>query len=443
MVGQLIDFPKQQENPEKAKLTPKLVASAEYDRGIDSSWQVIWDTEVAGFGLRLRWNKRTERTTRTYILIYRQRGKRRQLTIGDPAKITPQQARDAARKAWARVELGEDPSVEKQERRRAAPEPEHATCAELFATWIDEYAKLKRKTWRIDAGRLLADPDDVESEDAKERRRNAPIRKMHPLRPGESTREEVEDALLELHQALTDAGTPGEANKVVATIRTAFNWHVKRRNITAAFIDISEIVDVNPSQPRDAHIRPSELPKFAKACATLKRPWRAAIWFMLLTGARSKSEALSLRWADVHLDVGELVFPDTKNGKDHRLPITPALRILLEQRPRTGEYVFQGRKGPMLESRKQFAKLRQRAGFVDHITPHALRHTARTLLQTKLRLPGPTVDAVTNHSTQGMAGTYTHVTIDDVRDALLDLERLILSEAKIEDFAAYLAKAKQ
>ena len=95
----------------------------------------------------------------------------------------------------------------------------------------------------------------------------------------------------------------------------------------------------------------------------------------------------------------------------------------------------------MQDGRKTFAKLRDAGGFVDKITPHALRHTARTCLEAKLRIPRSTVNAVLNHADEGMAATYTHVGLDDIRGALIELEHFLFDKAGIDDFAEYLAEA--
>ena len=86
--------------------------------------EIFWDTELENFGLRLR-HRTDGGLSRTFIVQYRAddddgcRHTRRK-TIGGADKITPTQARDAARKILARVELGHDPQAEKAARRRQA-----------------------------------------------------------------------------------------------------------------------------------------------------------------------------------------------------------------------------------------------------------------------------------------------------------------------------------
>src|SRR5262245_10839782 len=75
-----------------------------------------WDTEVEGFGCRV-W-RGADKLRRTYVVQYRAAGHPRRITIGSAAKLTPIQAREAARKLLARVTLGDDPQAKKAAERR-------------------------------------------------------------------------------------------------------------------------------------------------------------------------------------------------------------------------------------------------------------------------------------------------------------------------------------
>ena len=276
-------------NPRR-KLTKTVVDRASFDPD-GPSWQVIWDTEISGFGLRLR------EKSKTYILIYRNSvAKRRQLTIGNTLKLTPKQARDIAQQRRAEIELGADPSKERQDARHQ-PATEFASLARLF---IDEYAKLKRKSWRTDERRLLPDGE-------------APICSLHGVDLQSSTVEDIEKAIERIHQ-LQSRDTPVEANRVAQTVNRVLNWSVQRRLVGREFHNILEFIDLNEESTVEAFIRPSELTHFVTVLDTLSLQWRAAVWLSLLTGARLKSEILRMRWQDVHLQAGEYVFPETKTA---------------------------------------------------------------------------------------------------------------------------------
>ena len=76
---------------------------------------IEWDDELKGFGLRIRQGKGG--TGRSYIVQYKVGALNRRMVIGDADKIDPKQARAAAKKELAKVELGEDPQGEKKGKR--------------------------------------------------------------------------------------------------------------------------------------------------------------------------------------------------------------------------------------------------------------------------------------------------------------------------------------
>ena len=82
---------------------------------------------------------------------------------------------------------------------------------------------------------------------------------------------------------------------------------------------------------RNTVIKPHELGPWLKAVENLASDWGDYFLFLLLTGLR-REEALGLRWADVDFVGRTFIVRDTKNHRDHELPIsTAALAILLQQ----------------------------------------------------------------------------------------------------------------
>lgn len=402
------------------KLTKSFVDKAEFDPE-GSSNQVWWDTELTGFGVRLN-----PGGSKTFIFQYRnEAGKLKRVSLGKFGKqLTVEQARKLARMKTGDVAYGGDPLAEQQAKRNA---PDELTFAELARWYIDDYAQERRRSVATDEGRLFP------------KKTTAPMYAFHRMRPGEHSREDVEDALDLLHTRLR--ATPVEANRVVQLVGTVMNYAVKKRKIRGEFKNIVDRIDMNKEQSRDDWIRPAELPGLVKATKILAAPksrfadsWAPAVWFTLLTGARMKSETLQLQWKDVHFDVGEFTFVEPKNDQNHTLPMTPTLRAILEKMPRgkSTDYVF-GAKDPsnaLTDPRKAFAKLRKSHKFVDHITPHALRHTASTYIQSHLHLPEGLNRAVLNQSDYGITATYAHVSLDVLRDALQKLDDFVRAASK-------------
>lgn len=391
----------------RVKLSASVVKVAEYDGKGKATYYRC--TQITGFDLVCF------PTQKTYSLRYLSPTTRRQreMKIGVAGDLTFSQAEKAARKARADIAQGIDPQA-KKDRAKAAAESD--TFKAIFERWIDEYAKQHRKSWKTDESRLL--------------RPGAPAAKLHKLRFGQIDRDELEDILTALHADMSKT-TPVEANRVLTLINTVLNEAARRKWIPRYFRAVSADIRRNPEQPREDYLRAEELERFADAVGALPLKWRCAIWFTVLTGARSKSEVLKLKRSDVFDETFR--FRDVKTGGNHELPITSGLRIILSLSPGDGEYVFFGK-----DFRRPFERIRA-AGFADHITPHALRHTFRTHAIGSLGVSLELVDRISNHSSVSGAGTgYVHLNTDHIREPMERYQAWVLDKAGIEDFEAYL-----
>src|SRR5262249_46964396 len=88
------------------KLTAKTIASAKLPAGkLD---HIEWDDDTPGFGLRWRGGG-PARTSKSGVAQNRAHGPTRRMKIGTLEKLAPDEARKAARKVLAKVEIGGDP----------------------------------------------------------------------------------------------------------------------------------------------------------------------------------------------------------------------------------------------------------------------------------------------------------------------------------------------
>ena len=97
-----------------------------------------WDDTVTGFGIRVQASGAA-----SYVVKYSAGSGRgaptRRMTLARLGAVTPDEARDLARKVLGSVAHGEDPAAQKAEDRRAE------TLAELAATFLTEHVAVKRK----------------------------------------------------------------------------------------------------------------------------------------------------------------------------------------------------------------------------------------------------------------------------------------------------------
>ena len=97
----------------------------------------IWDAELPGYGLKV-----TPAGTRVYIIQYRlggRKGRTRRVTIGRHGPLTPDGARQAARKVLGEIATGHDPAAERTKRRQ------ESTIKELADRYLGEHVSTRNK----------------------------------------------------------------------------------------------------------------------------------------------------------------------------------------------------------------------------------------------------------------------------------------------------------
>src|SRR5262249_22499827 len=100
---------------------------------------LFWDSDLRGFGVRL-----LASGVRTWVVQYRTDSGQRRQRIGPAATLNAEEARKAAKKILAKVQLGHDPVAEKRERSARAAET-FGVMAERFLT--RQKARLKPRSY--------------------------------------------------------------------------------------------------------------------------------------------------------------------------------------------------------------------------------------------------------------------------------------------------------
>jgi integrase len=151
-----------------------------------------------------------------------------------------------------------------------------------------------------------------------------------------------------------------------------------------------------------------------------KRDWKrwkrfkALIEFDLATGLR-RIEISRLTWGDVREDS---VIAHGKGDKYREVPLTPGARALLGKAGKPADHVFPWRDPNTIT--RMFKRVAME-GKIPDVTPHTLRHTTESqLAMAGVDLKGRM--AMLGHSTQEMALHYTHITAEQLREALYRIE---------------------
>ncbi|MGY3036135.1 integrase [Bradyrhizobium sp. USDA 4354] len=168
--------------------------------GLDkqASEYTVWDAKLPGFGVRVR-----PTGAMSYIIVYRAGTGRtapvRRYTVAAVGKLAPEAARTQAKILLGNIANGADPAAEKRANR---PKRDRLTFDELAQLYLDQYAKVRKSSWKNDEGYL-------KKPRAKWKRRIA----------SEITDDDVAELLEEI-----GATAPVGANRTQSILHTVFSW---------------------------------------------------------------------------------------------------------------------------------------------------------------------------------------------------------------------------
>ncbi len=143
---------------------------------------------------------------------------------------------------------------------------------------------------------------------------------------------------------------------------------------------------------------------------------RDIITFLIYTGCQ-KGEALNLKWDDVDLKNGVIAVKGTKTKYDRYIPISEALRGVLEGiKKNQGLYVFNNNGAKIGDFKRSFKTACRNAGLKD-LRIHDLRHVFASKMVmngTSLYITGELL----GHRTTQMTKRYSHLVPDTLRKAV-------------------------
>lgn len=369
-----------------------------------SGYSLHWDDTLAGFGLRI-----TASGVRSFIVQKRINGKEHRSTIGRYGTLTPEQARKEAQKFLGQVAQGIDPIATRIKAKAEAVTLKDALDAYLISR------TLKPRTIQ-DIHQAFKGLED-----------------WHKKPLTSISREMVSKRHRELGES-----SPARANLAMRYLRAVFNFAI------AQYTDKDGqpfIVD-NPTKRlsqtrswfrvdrRETVINPDQIEPWFKAVLSLSNE-TARDYFLtvIFTGLR-RTEAMNLKWSDVNLSRKTLTIRETKNHRDHTLPITDYLLDLLKTRSEIaeGEYVFQSSKGRLQNLRYAQEEVIKNSGV--KFSVHDLRRTFATIANS-LEIPAYTVKMLLNHKTNGdVTAGYIIVEVERLRDPLNKITKYIISKSQ-------------
>lgn len=384
-------------------------------RAIDAllAGEILADESIKGFVAR-----RLASGVVTYGFRYRDKNTRKQrwIGLGLHGSITPDEARNLAKKRAGEVADARDPVAERATSRADAARVALAdknTVDALLDIFIARHVKGLRSAAEIErAFRVYVRPRIGNKSIYELRRRD----------------------IVEMLDAIEDQNGPVMADRVLAHVRKAFNWQAARDDQFALPI-VRGMARTRPSERARSRILSDD--EIREVWATLNAPEMsktfARIVATLLLTAQRRNEVGLMRFDEIDGETWIIPAERYKTGTATAVPLTAEARNWIGK---GREFVFSSTEGKTpfngyskakrtLEGLINERRKKTGAKPMPHWTLHDLRRTARSLMA-RAGVPSDVAERVLGHVIPGVRGVYDrHSYADEKRNALERLAALI------------------
>ena len=377
------------EAPLLKKINKKLVDSL--DATGSELW--VWDTEVKGFGVRMRPGGR-----KTYVIEYRpgaggRVAPKRRYTIGQHGSPwTPDAARKKAIEILGEVIKGGDPTKVRNDARR----PDEDTIGYHVRQYLLGSVRRTQKSWK-ETERIL-------------------MREFVPFFDSVRLNSVSKRDIAQLVEPIA-LRAPIMADRTFSHIRRFFNWCVEQGSLEAN--PVLGLRRISTASEREHVLSDFELGTVWNTLDTCGPLWAAAFKLLILTAQR-KSEVLEMEFAE--LDMSDKIWripgSRTKNGRAHEVPLTEMMLEIIKSIPKIqgSKFIFSASGHQPLADQSRVKRLldariidsvttttREPKQTIRHWTIHDLRRTATTGMA-RLGVAPHVADAILNHKGAGVTG---------------------------------------
>ncbi|MGS1016177.1 tyrosine-type recombinase/integrase [Allosphingosinicella humi] len=373
----------------------------------------LWDAEIAGFGLRIM-----PSGVKSFIVRYRTDGggrtaKRRTYTLGRFGALTIEQARKSAKATLGAVANGQDPGEKRIAKRGEILISQLRDLYEKRGCVIQRGKKIGQSMKPLTKQYTLARIDHhIVQLLGRKRIGDVSIADVEQFSRDVTDGKTARDEKVGHRKRIIVRGGEGAARKAVRDLSAMFSFAMRLELTDRNPVDKAAVRKTD--NQRERFLTLDEVKKLGAAFDQLEAEGTNAkaiaisrLW--ALTGCR-RNEIAGLKWHEVDLDRGFLMFDDSKNGRSVR-PLGRAAVEILRGVGRTadsefvfpataGESFFQGTKGI-------WPKVKKLSGLHD-VTPHTLRHTmgsTSTSAGQALAMTG----AILGHRNPRSTAIYAHV----------------------------------
>jgi integrase len=221
-------------------------------------------------------------------------------------------------------------------------------------------------------------------------------------------------AVTDLRVTASDHEAASTAALAVRSLRPILKWAADHGYAPVGLADIKPPATVGR---RKRFLTHDELAAILPVLRASRRPYGAALRFMLLTLTRRQETAMA-RWRHINLEARTWTNPETKNGEPHSIPLSQQALDLLRSRlptdddgkpkaPDPDALVFTTSTGAPLGNWDRETKAIQEASKTADWTRHDLRRTGATMLGEMGEMPD-IIEAALNHVAihSALAATY-------------------------------------
>lgn len=384
--------------------------SDNYIKNLQPETNWLEKIEASGLGLRV-----TPSGNKSWFYRFTYNGKRFKMSLGKYPEISLKEARDLLFQTQKLKESGINP-IEHNHQEKLK---QKNTVATFIITWYENYIEKHRKQpLQI---KQQIDADIIPLLGQKE------LEKLHPR------------DITQVLDTIVNRGSPVHANKILSTLKQAFNYAVSRGDMTrnpATSIRARDIGGLE--KPRERYLTLNEIKilwLFLDGDASkMSFSIRTAIKIILLTGVRTGEISLA-KWNEIDFKQALWTIPasNNKNGLVMKIHLSPFAKGLFQELLKQGSslYVISNLKTDEPLSDKAIAKavkrIQERIG-IPQWTPHDLRRTFATQLGETLHIDPVVIEKCLGHKMPKIMATYNKNEMLPQRKEALDKWSSLIEE---------------
>lgn len=172
-----------------------------------------------------------------------------------------------------------------------------------------------------------------------------------------------------------------------------------------------EIESVKVDNQKTEDLNPEQLKRLLEEISKSTDIEANAIMRLALYTGMRRGEMFKLKWADIDFQRGFIAIKNPKGGVSQKIPMNEQARQVLENHPRTAEYVFVRPDGkPFTDIRRRVNPIKEAAGIpADFRALHGLRHTYASMLASSGKVDLYTLQKLLTHKSPVMTQRYAHL----------------------------------